>query len=71
MLMKDFLEELSKRIKCIMTAYENYHRIYVPEGHPLKCAPNEPLRVNFLFLHFQNMLSSKTTVIADTDDSWF
>ncbi|KAK3445009.1 hypothetical protein EUGRSUZ_A00548 [Eucalyptus grandis] len=29
-LMKDFLEALSKRVKRNTTAYENYHRIYVP-----------------------------------------
>ncbi|ONI03763.1 hypothetical protein PRUPE_6G280700 [Prunus persica] len=37
----------------------------------LKCAPTEPLRVNVLFQHVQNMLSSQTAVIADTGDSWF
>lgn len=70
-LMKDFLRELSKRIKHNSTAYENYHRIYVPEGQPLKCGPKEPLRVNVLFQHIQRMLSSETTVIAETGDSWF
>lgn len=70
-LMKDFLKALAKRLKCNTTAYENYHRIYVPEGHPLKCEPNEPLRVNVLFQHIQNMLSSESAVIAETGDSWF
>ncbi|KAK1367524.1 Pyruvate decarboxylase [Heracleum sosnowskyi] len=70
-LMKDFLHALAKRLKCNTTAYENYHRIYVPEGHPLKCAPKEPLRVNVLFQHIQNMLSGDTAVIAETGDSWF
>lgn len=70
-LMKDFLRELSKRIKHNATAYENYHRIYVPEGQPLKCSPKEPLRVNVLFKHIQRMLSSETAVIAETGDSWF
>lgn len=70
-LMKDFLIALSKRLKCNKTAYENYHRIYVPEGHPLKCAPNEALRVNVLFEHIQRMLSGETAVIAETGDSWF
>ncbi|KAL6987852.1 Pyruvate decarboxylase 3 [Sarracenia purpurea var. burkii] len=70
-LMKDFLRALAKRIKRNTTAYENYHRIYVPEGHPLKCEPNEALRVNILFQHIQKMLSSDTAVIAETGDSWF
>ncbi|KAJ0882949.1 putative pyruvate decarboxylase [Helianthus annuus] len=70
-LMKDFLQALAIRIKKNTTAYENYHRIFVPEGHPLKCAPREPLRVNVLFEHIQKMLSSDTAVIAETGDSWF
>ena len=70
-LMKDFLQALAKRLKHNNTAYENYHRIYVPEGHPLKCAPKEPLRVNVLFQHIQKLLSGDTAVIAETGDSWF
>ncbi|CAL5351529.1 unnamed protein product [Camellia sinensis] len=64
-------EPLSKRLKRNATAYDNYHRIYVPEGHPLKCEPNEPLKVNVLFHHIQKMLSSDSAVIAETGDSWF
>ncbi|XP_028057458.1 pyruvate decarboxylase 1 [Camellia sinensis] len=70
-LMKDFLRALAKRLKCNKTAYENYHRIHVPEGHPLKCEPKEALRVNVLFQHIQKMVSSETAVIAETGDSWF
>lgn len=70
-LMKDFLRALAKRLKKNPTAFENYHRIYVPEGHPPKAAPKEPLRVNVLFQHIQQMLSSETAVIAETGDSWF
>ncbi|KAK6935708.1 Thiamine pyrophosphate enzyme, C-terminal TPP-binding [Dillenia turbinata] len=70
-LMKDFLEELAKKLKRNTTAFENYRRIYVPEGTPLKCGPREPLRVNVLFQHIQKMLSHDTAVIAETGDSWF
>ncbi|KAG2686049.1 hypothetical protein I3760_10G157600 [Carya illinoinensis] len=70
-LMKDFLRELAKRLKRNPTSYENYHRIYVPEGHPPKAEPREPLRVNVLFQHIQKMLSSETAVISETGDSWF
>ncbi|GLT55698.1 hypothetical protein SLA2020_287940 [Shorea laevis] len=70
-LMRDFLRELAKRIKRNATAYENYNRIFVPEGKPLKSAPQEPLRVNVMFQHIQKMLSSETAVIAETGDSWF
>ncbi|KAK6927104.1 Thiamine pyrophosphate enzyme, central domain [Dillenia turbinata] len=70
-LMKDFLEELAKKVKRNTTAFENYRRISVPEGTPLKCEPGEPLRVNILFQHIQKMLSHDTAVIAETGDSWF
>lgn len=70
-LMKDFLSELAKRINLNNTAYENYNRIFVPEGEPVKSTPEEPLRVNILFQHIQKMLSSETAVIAETGDSWF
>ncbi|GFZ13316.1 thiamine pyrophosphate dependent pyruvate decarboxylase family protein [Actinidia rufa] len=62
---------LAKKLKRNATAYENYHRIFVPEGRPLKCEPREPLRVNVLFQHVQKMLSHDTAVIAETGDSWF
>ncbi|XP_024975461.1 pyruvate decarboxylase 1 isoform X2 [Cynara cardunculus var. scolymus] len=67
----DFLQGLAKRLTKNTTAYENYHRIYVPDGSPLKCEPKEPLRVNILFQHIQKMLSGDTAVIAETGDSWF
>jgi len=69
--MKDFLRALAKRIKNNPTAHENYKRIFVPEGHPLKCEPMEPLRVNVLFQHIQKMISGENAVIAETGDSWF
>ncbi|KAK9057800.1 hypothetical protein SSX86_022638 [Deinandra increscens subsp. villosa] len=70
-LMKDFLRGLTKRLKKNTNAYENYHRIYVREGHPVKSDGKEAMRVNVLFEHIQNMLSADTTVIADAGDSWF
>ncbi|KAM5550675.1 hypothetical protein ABKV19_027157 [Rosa sericea] len=71
-LMEDFLIALSKRLKRNTTAYENYNMIFVPDGHSLlKCDPKEPLRVNVMFKHVQNMLTSQTAVIAETGDSWF
>ncbi|CAL8165703.1 unnamed protein product [Prunus armeniaca] len=70
-LMKDFIKALAKRHTYNMTAYENYQRIFVPDGQPLKCGPRESLRVNVLFQHIQKTLSSQTAVIAETGDSWF
>jgi pyruvate decarboxylase len=54
------LSELAKRVKKNTTAYENYKRIFVPEGQLLQCERNEPLRANVLFKHIQK-----------TGDSWF
>ncbi|KAG7037001.1 Pyruvate decarboxylase 4, partial [Cucurbita argyrosperma subsp. argyrosperma] len=70
-LMKDFLKELAKKVKKNTTAYENYRRIFITDGQPPKCKPNEPLRVNIMFQHIQKMLSADTAVIAETGDSWF
>ena len=50
-LMKDFLEALAKKVKHNTTCMENYRHIFVPEGVPLKIAPNEAMRVNVLFKH--------------------
>ncbi|KAJ1699031.1 hypothetical protein LUZ63_007543 [Rhynchospora breviuscula] len=70
-LMKDFLEALAKRIEKNTTAFETYKRVYVPEGQPLECEPNKPLRINVLFKHIQSMLSGNNAIIAETGDSWF
>ncbi|QHN81042.1 Pyruvate decarboxylase [Arachis hypogaea] len=69
--MADFLTALSKKVKKNGAALENYRRIYVPPGIPLKREKDEPLRVNVLFKHIQEMLSGDTAVIAETGDSWF
>ncbi|KAL6896682.1 hypothetical protein ACP4OV_007254 [Aristida adscensionis] len=70
-MMRDFLSELARRVRKNTTAYENYRRIFVPEGQPPECQPREPLRVNVLFKHIQRMLTADSAVIAETGDSWF
>ncbi|XP_022926871.1 pyruvate decarboxylase 1-like [Cucurbita moschata] len=69
--MADFLNALAKRLKKNPTVLENHRRIYVPPCIPLNYAKDEPLRVNVLFKHIQNMLSGDTAVIAEIGDSWF
>ncbi|XP_038987144.1 pyruvate decarboxylase 1-like [Phoenix dactylifera] len=69
--MADFLTALAQKLKKNTTALENYRRIFVPPCLPLKRESNEPLRVNILFKHIQNMLSGDTAVISETGDSWF
>jgi pyruvate decarboxylase len=70
-MMKDFLSALARRVRSNTTAYENYHRIFVPEGQPPEGEPRESLRVNVLFKHIQKMLTGDSAVIAETGDSWF
>ncbi|KAK3128112.1 hypothetical protein QOZ80_7AG0582750 [Eleusine coracana subsp. coracana] len=72
-MMKDFLAALAGRLRnnTNTTAYENYRRIFVPEGQPPESQPGEPLRVNVLFKHIQKMLTGDSAVIAETGDSWF
>ncbi|XP_024535521.1 pyruvate decarboxylase 2 [Selaginella moellendorffii] len=70
-LMKDFLEGLAKKVKRNTTAFDNFKRIYIPGGIVPKAIPGEPLRVNVLFKHIQDMLNENTAVIAETGDSWF
>lgn len=69
--MTDFLTALTQKIRKNTTALENYLRIFVPPSIPLKRENNEPLRVNILFKHIQNMLSGDTAIISETGDSWF
>ncbi|XP_074272335.1 pyruvate decarboxylase 1-like [Silene latifolia] len=69
--MTDFLSALAKKLKKNTTAMENYRRIYVPPGMPLKCGDGAPLKVNVLFKHVQDMIDGNTAVIAETGDSWF
>jgi len=52
-LMKDFLEALSKRVKRNPTSFDNYMRMYVPPGLPLNQKSNEPLKTVNLFHHIQ------------------
>ena len=52
-LMKDFLRCLAKKIVRNTAANDNYKRMYVPPGLPLKSSPDDPLRVNVLFQHIQ------------------
>ncbi|RDX66248.1 Pyruvate decarboxylase 4, partial [Mucuna pruriens] len=69
--MNNFFEALTKRLKRNTTAFDNYQRMHIPDGLPIHPNPKEALKVNVLFRHIQNMLSSDTTVIVETGDTWF
>ncbi|XBJ05900.1 hypothetical protein VPH35_024594 [Triticum aestivum] len=72
-MMKDFLSGLAKCVsmKRNTTAFDNYKRIFVPQGQPLETEPGEPLRINVLFKHIQQMLTGDSAVVAKAGDSWF
>lgn len=70
-MMKDFLSAVAGRVRSNTTAYDNYRRIFVPDGQPPQCEAGEPLRVNVLFKHIQRMLTGDSAVMAETGDSWF
>ncbi|KAL2633294.1 hypothetical protein R1flu_004773 [Riccia fluitans] len=72
-LMHDFLAALAKKLKKNTTAHENFQRIYIPPGSAVHAKNNksEPLKVNQLFHHIQNMLTKNSAVLAETGDSWF
>nr|BAU70033.1 pyruvate decarboxylase [Rosa hybrid cultivar] len=69
--MGDFLTALAKKLKKNSTGMENYCRIFVPPGIPLKAQKDEPLRVNVLFKHIQEIVTPNTAIISETGDSWF
>ncbi|KAK9176256.1 hypothetical protein WN944_028270 [Citrus x changshan-huyou] len=47
--MEDFLSTLAMEPNRNTSAYESYHRIYVPHGIPLKSNAHEPLVLIFSF----------------------
>ncbi|EFJ12919.1 hypothetical protein SELMODRAFT_157772 [Selaginella moellendorffii] len=69
--MRDFLKALAKKLRKNDTSYQNFQRMYVPEGHVVTHGSTDALRVNVLFKHIQEMLSKDSAVIAETGDSWF
>jgi len=48
-----------------------YRRIFAPEGMPARPASHEPLTIHVVRHTVQGLLSSDTTLIAETGDSWF
>lgn len=58
-LMKDFLLALAKKVKRNTTSFDNYLRMYVPPGVPLKQKPNESLKTVNLYKHIQVHFTSQ------------
>ncbi|CAM6067747.1 unnamed protein product [Sphagnum tenellum] len=70
-LMKDFFKALVKKVERNTTSFDNFLRMYVPPGNPLKQREGEPIKVLTLYKHIQAMLTPENVVIAETGDSWF
>ena len=56
-LMKDFVELLAQKITPNPNSYENFKRIYIPDGVLPSSEAGSPLRVNILFKHIQVLAS--------------
>ncbi|XP_010279075.1 PREDICTED: pyruvate decarboxylase 1-like [Nelumbo nucifera] len=69
--MAEFLTALAKKLKKNSAAVENHRQIFVPPTIPLKHNQDEPLGVNIIFKHIQEMLGGDTAVISEIGDSWF
>ena len=70
-MLKDYLEALSKKIKPNNESLITYNRVkqeFAPEP-PVK--KDEILTTRRLFAQVQDMLNDNTTVIVETGDSWF
>ncbi|KAG0568404.1 hypothetical protein KC19_6G017200, partial [Ceratodon purpureus] len=70
-LMRDFVSALAKAITMNTNSFDNYKRIFIPDGVLPPSDAGDPLRVNVIFKHIQAMLTSDYAILAETGDSWF
>jgi pyruvate decarboxylase len=56
-LMKDFFKALVKKVERNTTSFDNFLRMYVPPGNPLKQREGEPIKVLTLYKHIQVLLT--------------
>jgi pyruvate decarboxylase len=70
-MLADFLEHLAKKIKKNKTSYKTFAHIKGEAKTPEVKTLNEPITTRRLFAYIDEMLDSKTTVLAETGDSWF
>ncbi|KAK9186364.1 hypothetical protein WN943_026729 [Citrus x changshan-huyou] len=70
--MEDFLSTLAMEPNRNTSAYESYHRIYVPHGIPLKSNAHEPLVLIFSFniykRCFQELVEAIETAAVEKKD---
>ncbi len=56
-LMNDFFKALVKKVERNTTSFDNFLRMYVPPGNPLKQREGEPIKVLTLYKHIQVLLT--------------
>lgn len=67
----DFLTDLAGKLKPNDRAMQIYRRMFIPASQAPESEDGSPLTTNTLYKHIQDTLSSKTSLLAETGDSWF
>lgn len=70
-ILREFLTALAKKVKPNKASLETFKRIRGEAPAPVASDPNTPLTTRRLFLHIEEILTGKTSLIVETGDSWF
>lgn len=69
--MRDFLQGLAARVEKNDAALKAFHRIEGEATEPKHLAGDAAISTRYAFAKIEGMLDDKTTVVAETGDSWF
>ncbi|MEA3410660.1 MAG: thiamine pyrophosphate-binding protein [Pseudomonadota bacterium] len=69
--MADFLEAVAGRVKRNDTSLVAYNRIRGESPPPAQPADDAEITTRYLYSRIEGMLDDRTTLIAETGDSWF
>ncbi|MEM7442344.1 MAG: thiamine pyrophosphate-binding protein [Pseudomonadota bacterium] len=69
--LREFLTALAPKLRANDTSIAAYRRIAEEKPPPRRAEPSDKLTTRTLFDRVQGMLDSKSSVIAETGDSWF
>ncbi len=69
-LMKDFLEALTQRVEKNTASLDNFMRMHVPSGIPLKQKEGEPIKVLTLFKHIQVVIVTSADMLGKLIDGY-
>jgi hypothetical protein len=68
--MKDFLEALAHRVEKNTSSLDNFMRMHVPSGIPLKQKEGEPIKVLTLFKHIQVAIVTSADMMVKFIDGY-